>query len=411
MQKIRWSQRRTELGLVVAGMVGLVTASLAACSSDTTSTSTGTDDGGTTSADGATSGQDASSTGDGASVSGKCALANTSENTASVVAAANALSTALTADQKTTIQYEKTLANAQQWSNLPTTMVKRNGVKLADMSAEAKAAAVALAQVAAGDQGAKLLSELRAADQWLVTDGKASATDYGDGLYYVSFHGTPSATAPWMLQIAGHHLVYNFTYNGRCTSASPLFQAAEPMDWTDNGTVHAPIAAARSAMVALVAAVGAKSEAKLTGSFNDLVNGPGSGGPGGGSGGGNGDVKYPASVTYPTGTTGRGVSVASLPTEQKALVKTAIEAWVKNVANPVSAAILAEYESDSALAETYVGYSGSTDLTSQSSYVRIDGPRVWIEASVQGGIVYRNVVHWHTIWRDKVSDYGADFVE
>lgn len=409
MQKIRWSRRRTELGLIAAGTIGLVTASLMACGSETTSTVT--DDGGTTSADGATNTTDGASTGDGSSVSGKCTLANTAENTGAVVAAANALVAVLTAEQKTTVQYEKTLANAQQWSNLPTTMVKRNGVKLADMSAEAKAAAVALAQVAAGDQGAKLLSELRAADQWLVTDGKASSTDYGDGLYYVSFHGTPSASAPWMLQIAGHHLVYNFTYNGHCTSASPLFQAAEPMDWTDNGTTHAPLGSARSAMVALVAAVSSKSEAKLTGTFNDLVNGPGSGGPGGGTGGGNGDVKYPASVTYPTGTTGRGVSVAALPAEQKALVKTAIEAWVKNVANPVSAAILADYESDSALAETHVGFSGSADLSAKASYVRIDGPRVWIEASVQGGIVYRDVVHWHTIWRDKVSDYGADFVE
>ncbi|MBL9109056.1 MAG: DUF3500 domain-containing protein [Myxococcales bacterium] len=409
MHKIRWSQRQTELALVAAGLIGLATAGLAACGTDTTSTTT--DDAGTTSTDGATASNDATTTGDGASVSGKCTLADTSENTKAVVAAANALSATLTAEQKTAIQYEKTLANAQQWSNFPTTFVKRNGVRLADMSVEARAAAVALAEAAAGAQGAKLLSELRAADQWLVTDGKASSADYGDGLYYFSFHGTPSASAPWMLQVAGHHLAYNFTYNGRCTGASPLFEGAEPMDWTDNGTARSPMASARGAMVALVGAVSAKSEAKLTGTFNDLVNGPAAARPGGGTTTGNGDTKYRASLTYPSGTTGRGVAVATLSAEQKALVKTAIEAWVKNVADPVSSAILAEYESDAALAETYVGYAGATDLTSQSSYVRIDGPRVWIEASVQGGIVYRNVVHWHTIWRDKISDYGADFVE
>lgn len=408
MHKIRWSQRQTELALVAAGLVGLATAGLAACGTDTSTTA---DDAGTTSSDGAPAPSDATPTGDGASVSGKCTLADTSENTKAVVAAANALSAALTAEQKTAIQYEKTLANAQQWSNFPTTFVKRNGVRLADMSAEARAAAVSLAEAAAGAQGAKLLSELRAADQWLVTDGKASSADYGEGLYYFSFHGAPSTSAPWMLQVAGHHLAYNFAYNGRCTGASPLFQAAEPMDWTDNGTARSPMASARSAMVALVAAVGAKSDAKLTGTFNDLVNGPAAARPGGGTTAGNGDTKYRASLSYPTGTTGRGVAVATLTPEQKTLVKTAIEAWVKNVATPVSSAILAEYESDAALAETYVGYSGAQDLSSQSSYVRIDGPRVWIEASVQGGIVYRNIVHWHTIWRDKVSDYGADFVE
>jgi uncharacterized protein DUF3500 len=76
----------------------------------------------------------------------------------------------------------------------------------------------------------------------------------------------------------------------------------------------------------------------------------------------------------------------------------------------LSGALLAAYESDEALAETYVGYAGSADLSTRGSYVRIDGPRVWIEASVQGGVVYRDVVHYHTIWRDKAADYGAEFV-
>ena len=53
--------------------------------------------------------------------------------------------------------------------------------------------------------------------------------------------------------------------------------------------------------------------------------------------------------------------------------------------------------------------SRSPDLTTQPSYARIDGPRVWIEVSVQPGIVYRDKVHYHTIWRDKASDYGAEY--
>ena len=91
-------------------------------------------------------------------------------------------------------------------------------------------------------------------------------------------------------------------------------------------------------------------------------------------------------------------------------MKTAIEAWVKNVADPISSAILADYESASALSETYVAYSGATDLTTKDSYFRIDGPRVWIEYTIQGGIVYPTRVHFHTLWRDKAADCGADFV-
>jgi hypothetical protein len=101
--------------------------------------------------------------------------------------------------------------------------------------------------------------------------------------------------------------------------------------------------------------------------------------------------------------------VGAQSADTQALAKTAIEAWVKNVADPISAALLADYESKGALAQTYVAYSGAADLSTQTSYFRIDGPRVWIEFTIQGGIVYHDRVHFHTIWRDKAADYGAEY--
>ncbi|MEY2932934.1 MAG: hypothetical protein RL033_3683 [Pseudomonadota bacterium] len=418
-----------ELGLWLGGMAGLAVAAALACS-DSGDDNPEAPDEAAAGADGQVSSGSAGSSATGgtagnATVPGVTATcksdAATAANTAAVVTAANALLAALTTEQRTAIAYDKTLANAEQWSNFPTTFVQRNGVRIGDMSTAAQAAAVALANVAAGEAGGTLLDELREADEFLVTDGNASSTDYGRGLFYFSIHGTPSTSAGWMLQVAGHHLAYNITYNGRCTSATPLFDGAEPMDWTDtDGVEHSPLEGQRSAMVELLASVGSLSGAQLSGTFGDLVNGPagggpGAGGPGGGTPGGNtstggGDTKYPSSLTYPTGTTGRGAAVSSFSDEQKQLVKAAIEAWAQNVAGSVSSALLGEYESDAALAETYVGYSGAADLSTRSSYVRIDGPRVWIEATVQGGIIYQDVVHWHTIWRDKIADYGAEYV-
>jgi hypothetical protein len=325
----------------------------------------------------------------------------TASHTAAVVAAANALVAKLSANQQTTIQLDGTLANAEQWSNLPTSMIPRNGVKLADMSADAQAAAVALVQLAAGTTGGTLFSELRAADQWLVTNGNAPSNSYGDGLYYVAFVGTPSTTSPWTLQIAGHHLAYVFTYGAKCTSATPLFDGVEPTSWND-GTAHAPLEAQRAAVVALLATLSSTADAKLSGTYNDIVAGPT-------NQNGKGDTRY-GSIAYPTGTTGRGVLGSALSASQRALLKTAIEAWVKNVADPIANVLLGEYESDAALDQTYVAYSGSADLSTKASYFRVDGPRVWIELTVQGGIVYQNV-HYHTIWRDKAADYGAQFVQ
>ena len=88
----------------------------------------------------------------------------------------------------------------------------------------------------------------------------------------------------------------------------------------------------------------------------------------------------------------------------------ALKGWAVLKKPAVSHALLAVYESDDALGQTYVAYSGSTDLSTTSSYARIDGPRVWIEFTVQEGTTNSQLGHYHTIWRDKSADYGAEYV-
>lgn len=325
--------------------------------------------------------------------------ASTADHTAAVADAANALLALLTPAQQAAIQYENTLANARRWSNVPGPY-GRNGVKLADMSADARAAAVALAEIAAGPTGGALFEGIREADELLVTDGNASPARYGRGMYHFAIHGTPGGASAWMLQICGHHLAYNFMYGGKCTSATPLAGGVEPTTWTDANGTHAPLEPQLAALVALLSSVGSLPGARLAGTQGDIINGPVYAIPG--------DTNYPSGLTYPAGTSGRGVAVSTLSDDQKVLVKTAIEAWVKNVAEPVSSVLLAEYESASALAQTYVAYSGSPDLATPGSYARIDGPRVWIEVSVRAGIIYTDRGHYHTLWRDKVADYGAE---
>ena len=57
-----------------------------------------------------------------------------------------------------------------------------------------------------------------------------------------------------------------------------------------------------------------------------------------------------------------------------------------------SDALLNEYLADDALAETYIGWSVSTDYNEIGSYVRIDGPRLWLEFASQQGVGYIQVV-------------------
>jgi hypothetical protein len=137
--------------------------------------------------------------------------------------------------------------------------------------------------------------------------------------------------------------------------------------------------------------------ARLAGEFRDVTRGATE----------NGDTNFP--MTYPAGDSGRGVAYAKLAAAQKALVREAMRAWIELPNAAISRPLMAEYVREAALAQTYVAFAGAPDLTTPGSYVRIDGPRMWIEFVVQPAVADKTKVHYHTIWRDKVADYGGAF--
>jgi hypothetical protein len=243
------------------------------------------------------------------------ALDHAHADTASVVDATNAFKATLASSQISSLEISYTLANAEVWSNLPGPA--RNGLKLGNLSSTQLNAALTVIQTALSSSGYTLFSEIRAADDLL----GASQGGYGSGNYYIAFLGTPSTTSPWMLQVGGHHLAYNISFNGNYPSATPEFDGVEPPNWTDSsGVAHAPLEAQRAAVQTLAQAIQADSNvaaaAKLSGTFTDVVLGP--------NGTGGYDRNFPQ--TYPT--SGRGVLYSALTDTAKSYVKTAIEAWV-----------------------------------------------------------------------------------
>ena len=158
----------------------------------------------------------------------------------------------------------------------------------------------------------------------------------------------------------------------------------------DGETVEA-LATRKNAMYSMIDSLtdDQEAEAEITDKFDDVLVGPGN------------DGNFP--------TESEGILVSSLSDDQQELVKDAIKAWVADVNEEDQEALLDAYFAEDAWADTYIAWSGSTDSEDQGSYIRIDGPRVWIELTVQGGIVFQNQVHLHTIWRDKVADYGGEF--
>jgi hypothetical protein len=322
-----------------------------------------------------------------------------------VVSAVEKFRPLLSSEQRAILDKPFDFDSAIQWSNLPIGIVPRRGLRLGDLDAAQSAAARVVFQAALSACGLELLDEIRVADDFLIPFDERSI-GWGGGNYYLSILGEPSAQTPWMLQLGGHHLAYNFTFNGRAAGATPLFFGTEPIRFEIRDAVHEPLSAQSAAMSTLAAAIATHPQAKLSGTFTDVVKGvvviphPGQM-PTGGT-----DSGFPQS--FPDGETDRGIKFSALSKRERAAVRTAIESYTALPGTAISAALLAAYEAPGALNETFVGFAGAPDFSEKGSYVRIDGPRVWMEFVVQPAVAKPTELHYHALWRDKQSDYGGE---
>jgi hypothetical protein len=311
-----------------------------------------------------------------------------------VVCLAENFKASLDASQLAAVQLTYSKTNAANWSNLPQALVrtKRVGIAFSALNATQLSAAKALLKEVSGtvaNEGYAELSQILAADNYLLANGGGST--YGEGNYYLAFLGTPSLTGLWELQFGGHHFALSNTYNaGKLVGATPSFRAVEPMAIFSNGAQInvQPIEQERAAFSALLKGLSASelSTAKSASTFSDILLGPGK------------DGQFPSSRS--------GLKIGDLSAAKKELVLTVIKTYVQDVDDANAALILAKYSAE--LDNTYLSYSGGTEVNAQNDYVRIDGPSVWIEYSAQGGIVIRGVSHPHSVWRDRISDYGGN---
>lgn len=298
--------------------------------------------------------------------------------------------------QRATIVRTYSKAAATRWSNLPLALAPRVGVRLADLNEVQTGAANALLKTALSGCGIELLDNIRAADAALKPlDNRGIGWDPAN--YFVAFIGEPSADKPWSLKVDGHHIALNITFNAAHVSATPLFDGVDPVEFKLGDRAYEPLAPQAGAMRALATALSGTPAAKLEGQFRDVTRGSTP----------DGDTDFP--ITYPQGATGRGVAYSNLPPAQQALVRAAMARWVELPNGAISTPLMADYSAASALAQTYVGVAGAADLSKPGSYVRIDGPRVWIEFIVQPAVGDPSKIHYHTIWRDKLADYGGAF--
>ena len=101
-----------------------------------------------------------------------------------------------------------------------------------------------------------------------------------------------------------------------------------------------------------------------------------------------------------------GISVRELTEAQKELLLAAVATYVEDINAADAKHYMEKYTSE--LDETVLGFSGTTDVNSEDDYVRIHGPSLWIEFSLQSNkSTPQKGNHPHSVWRDITDDYGA----
>ena len=293
------------------------------------------------------------------------------------------------------LQLEYSVAEAQNWSNLPAgAFPARPGVYLGEFSADQLGLVKAILMEAASltdNEGFDEMVQTLNADDYIGTVSDDTNAGYSSYNSKFAFLGTPGDTGTWQLYYGGHHFAFANTYtDGVMTGATPSFRGIEPFPSFDmNDRENVPLLQERDTFAAFLNSLTEEQQAAATleGTYRDIIAGPQS------------DDAIPAEQ--------EGLSVSELDEAQVALLLAAIETYVGDINDADAAIYMEKYTAE--LPDTVIGFSGTTDLASEDDYVRVHGPSLWIEFSLQSNkSTGEDGNHPHSVWRDISDDYGGN---
>jgi hypothetical protein len=310
--------------------------------------------------------------------------------TPQAVAAANAFLDALGAKQRDQALLEFGSPRKSRWSNLPVTMVPRNGVRLGDLTRKQRTLAMDVVAAVLSKGGYQKVVDIMDGDQQLANAGGRGGGNrrgplFGADQYYLAIFGKPSATQPWMVQFGGHHLGLNVTVIGKHFVLTPTHTGAQPARFNRDGKEVRPLGLENDTAFKLVNALDEKQRSQaIIGERpqGELLLGPGR----------DGRKIEP-----------QGIKGSALTADQRAMLTDLIGAWVDIVEPDAARARMEEIRGK--IGETYFAWKGPTARGS-AAYFRVQGPTVVIEYAPQGG-----TSHIHTVVRNPNDDYGAGLLK
>jgi hypothetical protein len=271
------------------------------------------------------------------------------------------------------------------WSNFPVSDVPRPGLRLGNLTAGQRKAAMALIRVLLSDSGYQKVTEIMGSDQALADSGVSYAA--GRDAYTLAIFGTLSVESLWMVQFGGHHLAINVTIRGEHAVLAPVLTGCMPAIYLEAGNRVRALAAENDKAFALLATLDddQRKQATIDHSVSELVLGPGHDGE---------------TIAF------AGERAANFNPKQQHMLFELICEWA-GILNDIHAAPRL-VEIRDGLAETYFAWSGPAIREPDhngASYFRIHGPKLFIEFSPQS-IGGDPTMHVHTIYRDPPNAYG-----
>lgn len=105
----------------------------------------------------------------------------------------------------------------------------RQGVSFEEMSPVQRDAAYGLLRASLSARGLKLTRDIMHLNETLGELNNNNFEEYGEGKYWITMMGQPSAKEPWGWQLDGHHAIINYFVLGDQVVMTPLFVGSEPV--------------------------------------------------------------------------------------------------------------------------------------------------------------------------------------
>ena len=265
----------------------------------------------------------------------------------------------------------------------------RKGVRLEEMTAPQKAAAMDLLKSGLSAKGYEQATTIIGLEQLLFNlEGPKGAMTRNQNWYFVSVFGEPSNTGNWGWRFEGHHLSVNYTLGkGEVVSATPMLLASNPADVKSGDKKGLrPLPEIEDHARALIKSLTPEQDkaAKQAKDFAEIKEG------------------------QPTAGVGAPVGVTSdkLTADQKDTLFKLLKAYADRMPDDLAANEMKRAKGTPA-EKLHFGYSGSAEVGKPYTY-RIQGTEFVVEfLNVQADSARNPANHIHSAWRLLPGDFGV----